>query len=59
MIDDDNSGFCLSSLKSTWDLIYPEQNRDVREILRYLTGCLEDWKLEKTDFSRKIKTQGL
>ena len=38
----------LSSLKSAWDLIYPGQNRDVREILSNLIGLLEDWKLEKT-----------
>ena len=38
------------------DLVYPGQNRDVREILRNLIGCLEDWKLEKIDFSREIKS---
>ena len=32
----------LPYLKSAWDLVYPEQNRDVREILRNLIGCLED-----------------
>ena len=45
------SGFRLPSWKSACDLVYPGQNRDVREILRNLIGCLEDWKLEKTDFS--------
>ena len=39
-----------------WDLVYPGQNRDVREILRNLIGCLEDWNLENIDFSREIKT---
>ena len=34
-----NLGFCLPSLKSAWDLVYPGQNRDVREILRDLIGC--------------------
>ena len=51
-----NSEFCLPSLKSVWDLVYHKQRRDVRETLRNLSGGLEDWELEKTDFSRKIKT---
>ena len=42
--------------KSAWDLVYREQNRDVREISRNLIGSLEDWGLENTDFSSKIKT---
>ena len=46
-----NPGFRLPSLKNGSDLVYPEQNRDVKEILKNLIGCLEDWKLEKTDFS--------
>ena len=33
-------------------LVYPGQNRDVRQLI----GCLEDWELEKTNFSRIIKT---
>ena len=37
----------------TWDLVYPGQNHDASEILRNVIGCLEDWELEKTDFSRK------
>ena len=37
-----NLGFRLPSLKSAWDLDYPEQNRDTREILRNLIGCSED-----------------
>ena len=37
-------------------LVYPGQSRDVREILRHRIGCLEDWALEKTAISRKIKT---
>ena len=28
----DQSGFFLPSLRSAWDLVYPGQNRDVREI---------------------------
>ena len=28
--------FCLPSLKSAWELVYPGQNRGVREILRSL-----------------------
>ena len=39
---------------SACNLVYPGQNRDVREILRNLIGCLGEWKLEKTDFSRNI-----
>ena len=46
-------GFRLPSLKSAWNLVYPGQNGDVREILRNLIGFLENWKLEKTDFLRK------
>ena len=41
---------------SAWYLVYPEKNRDAREILRNLIGYLEDWKLEKT-FHVKMKTQ--
>ena len=41
-------GFRLPSLKSVWDLVYPVQNPDVKEILRNLIGCLGDWGLEKT-----------
>ena len=44
------------SLKSAWDLVYPEQNPDVREILRNLIGCFEDWELEQTGKTGKIKT---
>ena len=52
-----NPEFCQPSSKSTWDLVYPGQNRDVREISRNnMIGCLEDWELEKTAKSRKIKT---
>ena len=43
-----NPGFRLPSVKSAWDLVYSEQNRDVREISRNLIGCLEDCELEKT-----------
>ena len=35
-----------SILKTTWD---PGKNRDVREILRNLIGCLEVLELEKSD----------
>ena len=45
-----NPGFCLPSLKSAWDLVYPRQNikiLDVKEILRNLIGCLEDWETRK------------
>ena len=42
-------GFPLPFLKSTWDLVYPGQNRDVREILSNVIDCLDDWELEKTD----------
>ena len=31
--------FKIPSLKSAWNLVYPRQNRDVREILRNLIGC--------------------
>ena len=51
-----NPGFRLPSLKSAWDLVYPGKNRDVREILRNLIGCLEDWKVSK-ESSRKNKTR--
>ena len=51
-----NLGFCLPSFKSTWNLLYSRQNHDVREILRNLIGCFEDWKLKETELSRKIKT---
>ena len=51
-----NQGFRLPSLKSAWNLVYIGQNRDSRENVRNLIGRLEDWGLEKTDFSRKIKT---
>ena len=33
-----NQRFCLPSLKSAWDQVYPLNNRDVREILRNLIG---------------------
>ena len=46
-------GFCLPSW--AWDLVYPWQNPDIREILRNLIDCSEDWELEKTAKSRKIK----
>ena len=49
----------LSSLKSAWDLIYPGQNRDVREILSNLIGLLEDWKLEKTATNYEKQNPGL
>ena len=35
------------------DIVYSGKNCDVREILRYLIGCLEDNELEKTDLSWK------
>ena len=50
-----NPGFRLPSLKGAWYIVYPEQKRDVREILRNVISCLEDWKLKKNDFSRKVK----
>ena len=34
----------------------PRQNLKVREILRILIGCSEDWELENTGKSRKIET---
>ena len=46
----------LPSLKIAWDLVYPGQNNDFREILRNLIGGLEDWELDKTEKSREIKT---
>ena len=48
--------FHLSPLKRAWNIVYPGQNLDVREIVRNLIGCLEDWELKITDFSRKCKT---
>ena len=39
-------GFGLPSSKNAWDLVYPEKNRDVREILLNLFGWSEDWELE-------------
>ena len=51
-----NLGVSSAILESAWDLVHPGQNRDVREILRNLIGCLEYWELENTDFSQKIKT---
>ena len=50
-----NPGF-LPSLKSARDLVFPWNNRNVREILRNLIGSLENWELDKTDFPWKIKT---
>ena len=47
-----NPGFRLPSLKSAWDLVYPGQNCDVREILRNLIGCLENWE-SNNDYLRK------
>ena len=35
----------LPFLKSAWDLVYPGQNDDVKEILRNLIECLEKWEL--------------
>ena len=48
-------GFCLPSLKSSLDLDNSGQNRDVREILRNLIGCLKDWGQIKTDNHGKSK----
>ena len=45
------SGFCLPSLNSAWDLAYSGRNCDLRETLRNLIDCWEDWELEKTDKS--------
>ena len=53
-----NPGFLYLLEKSARDLVYPEQNQDVGKILRNLIGCLEDQKLEKTDFSQEIKFPG-
>ena len=39
----------LPSLKIAWDLVYPGQNHEAREILRNLIGCSEDLKIEKSD----------
>ena len=39
----DQSGVFVYHLKNALDLVYPGQNRDVREILRI--GSSEDWKL--------------
>ena len=36
-----------------WDLVYPWQNHDVREIWRNVIGCLEDWQLEKLIYHGK------
>ena len=41
-------------LKSDWDLVYIEQNRDVREILRNLIGCLKDWRFKTLELVFKI-----
>ena len=41
-------------LKSDWDLVYIEQNRDVREILRNLIGCLKDWRIKTLELVFKI-----
>ena len=54
-----SAGFWLASFKSAWDPVYPEQNRNVREILSNLIGYLEDWELEKTDNLRKMETPGM
>ena len=35
------------------------QNRDVRGVFRHLIGCLDDWELEKPDFSLNIKNPRL
>ena len=45
------TNFRLPFLKSAWNLGYPGENHDVREMLRNLIGCLEDWELEKTVFT--------
>ena len=34
----------LEKAPGAWYLVYPGQNHNVREILRTLIGCLEDWK---------------
>ena len=47
-----NPEFCLPSLKIAWDLVYLDK---IKEILRNLIGCLEDWELGNTAKSRKIK----
>ena len=50
----DQSGVFIYYLKNALDLVYPGQNRDVREILRI--GSSEDWKLAVfTGESREIK----
>ena len=47
------SGSRLPSLKGAWNLVYPDPNLDVLEILRNLIGCSGDLELKKTDKSRK------
>ena len=49
----------LPSLKGAWYLVHPGQNCNVREILRNLIGCFEDWELEKTDKSCENQNPGL
>ena len=51
-----NLGSFIIFNKRLWGLVYSEQNCKVRKVLRNAICCLEDWELEKTDFSRKIKT---
>ena len=48
----------LSTLfkKSAWNLVYPVNFWDTREIREILLVDLRDWKLKNTDFSREIKT---
>ena len=51
--------FVYHLLKRAWDLVYPGQNRDFWEFSKNRIGYLEDWELEKTYFSWKIKNPGL
>ena len=50
-------GFVYYLLKRHVDLVHPGKNRYVREILRNLISCLEDWDLEKNNFHEKSKPQ--
>ena len=55
-----NPWFVYHLNKGTWDLVYPDDFRNTREIKEFnRLAEVGDWKLKNTDFSRKIKTPGL
>ena len=47
------SRICLPSLRKPWDLFYPTDFWDMREIKEIELGFFRDWKLPKSDLSRK------